>query len=105
MDSSLLGDEELNRRLSDFLKIQGVVILRVQEGSAAAAAGLEGATVTPSGGLVPGDVITAIEGRPIDSVGKLLARLDDFKVGDTVKVTVLRDGKAREVAVTLQPSS
>ena len=34
------ADEELNRRLSEFFKIQGVVILRVQEGSAAAAAGL-----------------------------------------------------------------
>jgi S1-C subfamily serine protease len=97
------ADEELNRRLSEFFKIQGVVILRVQESSAAAAAGLQGATVTPSGGLVPGDVITAIEGKPVDSVGKLLARLDDFKVGDTVRIRVLREGKTREVAVTLQP--
>jgi S1-C subfamily serine protease len=97
------ADEELNRRLSEFFKLQGVVILRVQEGSAAAAAGLQGATVTPGGGLAPGDVITAIEGKPVDSVGKLLARLDDFKVGDTVKVTVLRDGKKTDVPVTLQP--
>jgi S1-C subfamily serine protease len=97
------ADEELNRRLSDFFKIRGVVILRVQEGSGAAAAGLQGATVTPSGGLVPGDVITAIEGKPIDSVSKLLARLDDFKVGDTVKLSITRDGKTREVAVTLHP--
>jgi S1-C subfamily serine protease len=38
-------------------------------------------------------------------VGKLLARLDDYKVGDTVKLTVLRGGARSEVAVTLQPGA
>ena len=52
---------------------------------------------------MPGDIITAIDGKPVDSLGKLLARLDDYKVGDTVQVKVLREGKEREVAVALQP--
>ena len=30
---------------------------------------------------------------------------DDFKVGDTVRLTVIREGKTREVAVTLQAGS
>jgi S1-C subfamily serine protease len=97
------ADEDLNRRLSAFLKVEGVVILRVRPGSGAAAAGLKGATLTPDGGIAPGDVIVAVEGKPVDSLSKLLARLDDFKVGDTVKVTVLRDGKKTDVPVTLQP--
>jgi S1-C subfamily serine protease len=96
-------DEELNRRLAALLGVQGVVILRVAPDSAAAQAGLTGATVTPEGGIVPGDVIIAIEGKPVDSVARLLARLDDFKVGDTVSVTVVRDRKQRDVRVTLQP--
>jgi S1-C subfamily serine protease len=97
------ADEELNRRLTGFLKVEGVVILRVQPGSAAAAAGLKGAALTSDGGIVPGDIIVAVEGKPLDSLSKLVARLDDFKVGDTVKVTVLRNGKKVEVPVTLQP--
>jgi S1-C subfamily serine protease len=32
----------------------------------------------------------------------LLARLDDFKVGDTVTITILRDGKQQQRSVQLQ---
>ena len=74
-------------------------------GSAAASAGLEGARRAADGGLVPGDIITAVEGKAVDGVGKLFSRLDDFKVGDTVRLTVIREGKTREVAVTLQAGS
>ncbi len=96
-------DDALNQRLSAALGVKGVVILRVTPGSAAANAGLRGATQTRDGGIVPGDVIVAVEDKPVEDVGKLLSRLDDFRVGDTVKVTVLRDGKRETVAVTLQP--
>ncbi|HZP92557.1 MAG TPA: trypsin-like peptidase domain-containing protein [Burkholderiales bacterium] len=95
-------DEGLNQRLTSLLNVEGVVILRVKPGSAAAAAGLKGATVTGDGDIVPGDVIVAVEGKPVDTVGKMLARLDDFKVGDTVKLTVLRQGRKAEIPVTLQ---
>jgi S1-C subfamily serine protease len=47
----------------------------------------------------------ALEGRRIDTVGKLLGRPDEFKVGDTVKLTVARDGREREVEITLQPGA
>jgi S1-C subfamily serine protease len=96
-------DEGLNQRLTGLLEVEGVVILRVAPGSAAMAAGLRGATISRDGGIVPGDIITAVEGKPVESVGKLLARLDDFRIGDTVKVRVLREGKTSEVSVTLQP--
>jgi S1-C subfamily serine protease len=96
-------DEDLNQRLSELLNVRGVVILRVAPASAAAAAGLQGAALSRDGGIVPGDIITAVEGKPVEGVGKLLARLDDFKVGDTVRMTILRGGKPSEVRVTLQP--
>jgi S1-C subfamily serine protease len=96
-------DEALNQRLSALLKVEGVIVLRVAPGSAAAAAGLKGATVSRDGGIVPGDVITGVEGKPVVGVGQLLGRLDDFKVGDAVKLQVLREGKPQDVVVTLQP--
>jgi len=85
--------------------VQGVVVLRVAPGSAAANAGLQGASVSRDGGVVAGDIIVAVEGRRVESVGKLLGLLDDYSVGDTVKLAVVRDGREREVAVTLQPGA
>jgi len=96
-------DEGLNERLVQLLGVEGVVILRVAPDSAAAAAGLRGATVAHDGGIVPGDIIVAIEGKPVRSVAELLARLDDHAVGDTVRVTVLRAGRQTEVSAVLQP--
>jgi S1-C subfamily serine protease len=95
-------NEGLNQRLAQLRGIEGVVILHVAPGSAAESAGLKGATISRAGAIVPGDTIVAVEGKPVDSVSKLLARLDDYEVGDTVKVTVLRDGKRVLVRVTLK---
>jgi S1-C subfamily serine protease len=95
-------DEAVNRRLTAALDVKGVVILRVKPGSPAAAAGLKGVTLT-RGGVVPGDIITAVDGKAVDSVGKFAARLDEYKAGDRIRLTLLRQGKISEVTVTLQP--
>ena len=98
-------DEDLNRRLTKLLDVSGVVILRVAPDSSAAKAGLTGINISRSGEVVPGDIITAIDDKPVDSVGKLLSRLDDYRVGDTVRVKVIRKGKPAELKVTLQPGA
>ena len=95
-------DEDINQRLTAILEINGVVILNVPPGTAAAAAGLKGVEATRDGSIIPGDIITAIEGKPVGSVSKLVARLDDFRVGDKIKLTLTRQGKSREVQVILQ---
>ncbi len=87
------------------LDIEGVVILRVEPGSAAEQAGLKGVTVTQSGTVIPGDVVVALNGQPVDSVNRLRSRLDELQVGDTVELTVRRDGQERKVAVALQPGT
>ena len=47
-------------------------------------------------------MIVGVDGRSIDSVGRLLSRLDDYAVGDTIRLKVMRGNQEREVAVTLQ---
>ncbi len=96
-------DENLNNRLKRLLAVEGVVVLRVAPGSAAETAGLRGATLAPDGTLTAGDVIIGLDGKSIESVGKLLARLDDHRVGETVTLEVLRDGQKVSLPVTLQP--
>ena len=94
-------DDYLNQLITRQAGLKGVVILKVSPGSPAAAAGLRGARIDPDGHIVPGDIITAVDGKPVDGVLRLLGRLDEHQVGDTVKLTVRRDGKDVEIPVTL----
>jgi S1-C subfamily serine protease len=96
------SDEDLNERLKRASGIDGVFILSVDPQSAAARAGLTAAARTPRG-VVPGDVIVALNGRPVSRVGDLLARIDDFEVGTNVDLTVLRGEVERSVSVPLEP--
>lgn len=95
-------DGKLNDRLTRIMDITGVVILNVSSGSAAAVAGLKGARISRDGRITPGDIIVALDDRPIESVEELLARLDKYRVGDTVQVTILRKDIEMTVPVTLQ---
>ncbi len=54
------------------------------------------------GTVIPGDVITAVNGKKVDGVARLLAFLDDYKTGSTIKITVWREGTEIVVPVTLQ---
>jgi len=98
-------DDRINRRLGERVGVDGVFVLSVEPGSAAEQAGLRSWRLAADRSLVPGDVVTGLEGKRITSVGELLARLDDFKVGDTVRLRVQRDGDTIEVPVTLQPGT
>ncbi|WP_042876316.1 S1C family serine protease [Cupriavidus necator] len=95
-------DEQLNARLQMVTGRRGVFVLLIQPGSAAQRAGLVGIRATQEG-MVPGDLITAVDGKSIDGVAGLLAQLDDRRVGDIVVLSVEREGKAREVRIELQP--
>lgn len=95
-------DDRLNQRLSQALRIEGVFVLRARPGSSAERAGLRGVRVAADGSVSAGDVIVSVEGKAVESIGGLLGRLDDFKVGETIKLEVLRDGKRVVLPVTLQ---
>jgi S1-C subfamily serine protease len=98
-------DEGINNRLIDVLQTEGVFVLRVLPGSTAEQAGLRAAHLAPDGTFVAGDIIVGVDGRAVTGVGELLGRLDDYKVGDTVRLQVRRDGGKVELPVTLQPGS
>jgi S1-C subfamily serine protease len=98
-------DEGLNQLISQRLGVSGVAILRTSPGSAAAAAGLRGLRTESGGAILPGDIIVAVNGHAIDSVARLQSRLDDYDVGETVRLTVLRDTQRVDVPVRLQASA
>jgi S1-C subfamily serine protease len=95
------ADDGLNRRLSSLFGHKGVFVLRTMPGSGAEKAGLNAVTVMEDGRIVPGDIIVGIEGKPIESVSGMMARLDDFKVGDVVAIDIVRGRDSRRIPVKL----
>jgi S1-C subfamily serine protease len=95
-------DERLSAVVARRLGVEGVLIRGVARGGGAAAAGLEGTTVDRRGAVVPGDVVQEIDGKPVSSTSDLLGRLGSYRPGDTVTLTVWREGKTRKVRVRLQ---
>ena len=95
-------DEDLNSLINQRLGTRGVVVLQVTKGSGAEAAGIRGVSIGADGRMVPGDIIAALNGQPTESVARLLAKLDDARVGDKVNVTVVRDGNKTDVSVPLE---
>jgi S1-C subfamily serine protease len=98
-------DEVLSRAIERRLGVSGAAVLRVPAGSPAARAGLQGARFGRRDSIYPGDVIVAVDGKEVDSVAQLLARLDDYKPGETVKLTVWRDGQKINMSVPLSSGS
>ena len=86
---------------------RGVLVGSVTAGSPAEKAGVQGSTkdFTLDGQTtqVGGDVITAIDNQPVKTFDDLVSYLArSTKVGQTVKLTVLRNGQAQSIDVTLE---
>ncbi|MDR3719777.1 MAG: trypsin-like peptidase domain-containing protein [Bryobacteraceae bacterium] len=83
----------------------GLLIQSVVSGSAAESAGLRGPRRAVAVGNfelgIGGDLIMAMDGQKIDGRDALTRYLNRKKPGDRVKLTVFRNGKKIEVAVTL----
>jgi S1-C subfamily serine protease len=95
-------DERLNLRLQEATGIDGVFVLQVERGSSAYESGLQPARISPEGEFLGGDVIVSVNGKRIDSVARLVVTLDDYRIGDPVRLGVKRGGKLIEVPVRLE---
>jgi len=84
---------------------QGAMVASVTAKGPAEKAGLHGGTHTITvQGLqytVGGDVITALNGKPIDSSDALVQAVSSMKPGDVITLTVDRNGKTLDIKVTL----
>lgn len=77
---------------------QGVLVQEVVPDGPAARAGLRGATSGPTSG----DLILAADGRNLVGITALVAYADSRKVGDRITLSVLRNGKAVDLDLTLR---
>ncbi len=84
------ADEALRTLLGAPAGTPGVVVAMVEDGGAAAAAGLQ-----------PGDVITRVGGAPAEIARDIERQLYDLGPGAEVEVERYREGKAQTVALVL----
>jgi serine protease Do len=68
----------------------GAIVEQVEPGSGADAAGVR-----------RGDIIVRLGSDPIENAGDLFGALRDYQPGDTVELTVVRDGEEQTLDVTL----
>jgi serine protease Do len=86
---------------------RGALVVQVVSGSPADAAGILGSsksvTILGQQTQVGGDVFVALDGQPVKTFDDVTAYLaDSTDVGQTVTLTLLRNGKREDVKVTLQ---
>ena len=88
-----VGIQDLTDELKDYYNIKqdsGVLISQVYEGDPA-----------DKGGIKVGDVVIAVDDKPVKSSRELSAEIAGLPVGKKTEITLIRDGKKKTVDVTL----
>ena len=88
----------------------GVAVRPTSPQMVPANAGAKGALVVavdpdgPAGkaGVKPGDILVAIQGRPIDDSNRLPRLVANLKPGSTAELKIVRDGQLQTVTVTVE---
>jgi S1-C subfamily serine protease len=80
---------------------EGALILKVLPNSPAQKAGLRGTRSNQDHELVLGDVIVAIDGKPVTSASDLFDIFDGYRAGDTGTITYLRNGERQQTKAAL----
>jgi S1-C subfamily serine protease len=93
---------------ADALKLPtqgGLLIQDVGQGSAAERAGLRGGKEVVQIGnaqlSIGGDLIMSIDGKPVDRDDAISRSLAHKHAGDTIELTIFRNGRTMNVRVTL----
>ena len=84
-----LGDERTKDK--ELGVVEGVYVAAVSDGSGAKAAGIE-----------PGDVIVKINNKKVHNMAELQESLTQYRPGDEVVVTIMRNKKEKNLNVTLK---
>ena len=96
-----IGTRYLTDAQAERLGIEGVVVLSVLADSPAGRAGIEGIGRSRRGYVV-GDVITAVDGKPVKTSDDVDYAFERAGVGAPVTLNVEREGRSRTVKITLQ---
>jgi len=97
-----IGIVVLDEETTASLGVVGVVIDRVMPDSEAQRAGLEGIDYRRQ---LLGDVIVAVEGKPVANMADFVEMMQAFEIAKPINLQVRRGDKVRDVAVTIMDIS
>jgi S1-C subfamily serine protease len=97
-----LGTQVFNDQLARNLGVgKGALIYKVLPASPAARAGLRPTRRTRDGDIRLGDIIIALDDKPVEKANDLFDLLEKYKIGDKVTLKIVRDDEEETVQVTL----
>lgn len=97
-----LGVQVADEQIAQRLGVSGVLVVDVASGSAAAKAGMQPTRRDNTGRVRLGDIITAVDGKKIESPNDLFLALERYRVGESVNITVLRNDKTVQLKIALE---
>jgi S1-C subfamily serine protease len=84
---------------------EGVIVQTVVKGGPADKAGVEGgntsATIDGAQVSLGGDIITEVNGKKVSGMDELVEIVNEAKPGESLELTILRDGSTKTATVTL----
>jgi len=99
--------QDINADMASLLKLpsSGILVAKVEKGSPAEKAGIKGGKDAVMIGnlriIVGGDLIVAIDGKPIKNMDQVVEEIESKEIGQSIELTVVRDRKQRIVKVKL----
>ena len=96
--------EQLREQGAQFSVPNGLLIRSLATGGPAERAGLRAVSRSATG-VSLGDIITSIDGEKLSDLDDLFRFLDKKQINDTVRVEIIRDGRAMTVPIKLTPLS
>ena len=96
MGLELAGDRWIRR-----YRINGLPVVSIYPGLPAAEAGLTGAYRNSRGEIALGDIITHIDGEPVNSNDDYFSALESHEIGDTIEVRTIRSKEEKRFEITL----
>jgi S1-C subfamily serine protease len=98
----ILGVLPAERRVMEQLELEGALVLNVVPGSAAEEAGIRPTQIDRRGRIQLGDLIVAVDDKPVKSADELILTLEKYSIGDEVTITVQRDDEKLDLKARLQ---
>ncbi|MDZ7685144.1 MAG: trypsin-like peptidase domain-containing protein [Gammaproteobacteria bacterium] len=97
----VIGIETLSDSWARRFGVKGVPVLSVRQGFPADRAGMVGVRKDPRNNIHLGDIIIALDDKPVTNEDALLSMLEQRQPGDTIKITTLRDDEIYNYEIAL----